>query len=276
MVDFDQTVRDYMNRVADYPVLSREEEVTTFQRLEAGDESARQRLIECNLRFVVKIALQHVGQGVPLSDLIQEGNLGLLEVVNKFDWRRGFRFSTYAAFWIREAIQRAVRRQGGLIRLPVRKSRLMGKVAETIRRLRLNGDMDPTPERIAQELGMETEKIEEIIQLRESFLSLDQDRDDEGLSLRETLPAPERVNPTEDLENQEIRFHVGKVLSYLTRREQEVVRLRFGFRNGGRTLSLRKTSHLVGLSQEGVRRVERRALDKLRRPALREKVAGLL
>jgi RNA polymerase primary sigma factor len=276
MIQFDQTVRDYMNQVACYPVLTREEEREQFQRLEEGDESARQTLIECNLRFVVKIALQHRGQGVPLSDLIQEGNLGLLEVVNKFDWRRGFRFSTYAAFWIREAIQRAIRRQGALIRLPVRKARMMGRVAEVIRRLRMEGVMDPTPDRIAEELGIEVEKVEELMMLRETFLSLDQEPENDGLSLRETIAAPDRVNPTEDLEKQEIRFHVGKVMDYLSEREREVLRLRFGFKSGGRNLSLRKTSRLVGLSQEGVRRVERRALEKLKRPVIREKVAGLI
>jgi len=276
MADFDSIVRDYMNQVAGYPVLSREEEVEAFQRLEAGDETARQLLIECNLRFVVKIALQYCGQGVPLSDLIQEGNIGLLEVINKFDWRRGFRFSTYAAFWIRESIQRAIRRQGALIRLPVRKARLMGKVAETIRRLRMEGHMDPSPELIGKEIGLPPEKVEELLALRESYLSLDQEREDDGLSLQETLAAPNRSRPTEELEKQEIRFHVGKVLDYLSEREREVLRLRYGFRSGGRSLSLRKTSRMIGLSQEGVRRVERRALRKLRRPAIREQVAELL
>jgi RNA polymerase primary sigma factor len=265
-----------MNQVAHYPVLTRDEEREAFQRLEAGEESARETLIQCNLRFVVKIALQHRGQGIPLSDLIQEGNLGLLEVLTKFDWRRGFRFSTYAAFWIREAIQRAIRRQSALIRLPVRKARLMGKVAETIRRLRMEGELDPTPDRIGEELGIEPEKIEDILSLRESYLSLDSDPEEDGLPLRETIPSPSQVNPTEELEKQEIRFHVGKVLDYLSEREKEVVQLRFGFRTGGRNLSLRKTSRMVGLSQEGVRRVERRALDKLRRPAIREKVASLI
>lgn len=276
MAEYDSIVRDYMNQVSGYPVLNREQETEAFQRLETGDESARQRLIEGNLRFVVKIALQHAGQGIPLSDLIQEGNIGLLEVIGKFDWRRGFRFSTYAAFWIRESIQRAIRRQGALIRLPVRKARLMGRVAETIRRLRMEGHIDPSAEQIAEELGMEPEKVEELMALRESYLSLDQDRDDDCPSLRDTIPAPNQVHPAEKLEAQEIRFHVGKVLDYLSDREQEVLRLRYGFKSGGRSLSLRKTSRLIGLSQEGVRRVERRALEKLQRPAMREKVAGLL
>lgn len=276
MAEYDSIVRDYMNQVSGYPVLNREQETEAFKRLETGDESARERLIEGNLRFVVKIALQHAGQGIPLSDLIQEGNIGLLEVIGKFDWRRGFRFSTYAAFWIRESIQRAIRRQGALIRLPVRKARLMGRVAETIRRLRMEGHIDPSADQIAEELGMEPEKVEELMALRESYLSLDQDRDDDCPSLRDTIPTPNPVHPAERLEAQEIRFHVGKVLDYLSDREQEVLRLRYGFKSGGRSLSLRKTSRLIGLSQEGVRRVERRALEKLQRPTMREKVAGLL
>ncbi len=275
MIRFDSSVRDYLQEVAQYPILSREEERELFQRKETGDSEARQRLIECNLRFVVKIALQFAGQGIPVSDLIQEGNVGLLTVLDKFDWRRGFRFSTYAAFWIREAIQKAIRTQGSLIRLPVRKARLMGRIAESIKRLRQQGHCEPSPEQVAEDIGLDSVKVEELMRLRESVLSMDQARDDEGLSLRDTLPTPNQTHPAEEIHAKEMRLHVGKILNFLSERERQIVRFRFGF-GTGRSLSLRKTSRLVGLSQEGVRRVERRALEKLQRPMLRAKVAGML
>lgn len=275
MNSFDPSVRDYLNQVANCPVLSREEERELFQRLETGDEKARERLIECNLKFVVKIALHYRGQGIPVADMIQEGNIGLLEVLNKFDWRKGFRFSTYAAFWIREAIQQAIRRQGNLIRLPVRKARLMGKIAETIRRLREEGIPDPTPRQIAEERGLTEEQVVELMRLRESVLSLDQDRDGEGHTIADTLPAKNIEHPSQSIQAREVRFHVGKVLDFLSAREREVVRLRFGFTTG-RSLSLRKTSRVVGLSQEGVRRIERRAIEKLQRPVIQQRVAALI
>lgn len=275
MNSFDPSVRDYLNQVANCPVLSREEERELFQRLETGDEKARERLIECNLKFVVKIALHYRGQGIPVADMIQEGNIGLLEVLGKFDWRKGFRFSTYAAFWIREAIQQAIRRQGNLIRLPVRKARLMGKIAETIRHLREEGIPDPTPRQIAEVRGLTEEQVVELMRLRESVLSLDQDRDGEGHTIADTLPAKNIEHPSQNIQAREVRFHVGKVLDFLSAREREVVRLRFGFTTG-RSLSLRKTSRVVGLSQEGVRRIERRAIEKLQRPVIQQRVAALI
>lgn len=276
MKAFDDEVRTYLSWVSKYPVLTREEEVDLFQRMEKGEAYARERLVECNLRFVVKLALAHRDHGVPLSDLIQEGNVGLLEVLDKFDWRRGFRFSTYAAFWIREAIQRAVRLQGAMIRLPVRKARLLGKMAEAVRSLRLQGIVDPTATQIAEVVDRPAEDIEEMMQLRESVLSLDQENnDEEAHSLLDSIPAPDVKSPTENLERVEMRTHVGGALTLLSQRERQVVKLRFGFHTG-RSLSLRKTSRLVGLSQEGVRRVERRAITKLQRPAIRTRVAGLL
>jgi len=273
MTPLDPSVQDYLNTVSNYPVLTREEERELFQRLEEGDSGARQRLVECNLRFVVKIARQYTGQGTPLADLIQEGNIGLLDVIERFDWRRGYRFSTYAAFWIREAMQRAVRTQGSLIRIPVRKARLMGKVAEAIRQLRHEGAHDPTPGQVAGVMGLPVEQVEELMRLRESVLSLDEARDTDGATLQDALPAA-TAHPAEAIQKKEMCVHVARALENLTERERQVLRLRFGFR-GGASLSLRKVSRLVGLSQEGVRRVERRALEKLQRPAMRARIAAL-
>jgi len=261
----------YLGEVQDETVLTRDKEIALFQRLENGDLSAREEIIRANLRFVVKIAYEFMGRGLPLSDLIQEGNVGLLEVVPKFDWRKGFRFSTYAAFWIRQAIQTALRRQCSLIRLPVRKSRLLGRLSEHTQQFRLENGRDPTSQELAERAGVSADEIERLMMLREGVLSLDAQDDEDDTSLLDTI-APEEAKSPRDLalENQ-MQSKVARVMDYLGEREKRVLQLRFGFENG-KALSLRRTSKIVGLSQEGVRRIERRALDKLRRPAFREMV----
>jgi len=261
----------YLGEVQDETVLTRDKEIALFQRLENGDLSAREEIIRANLRFVVKIAYEFMGRGLPLSDLIQEGNVGLLEVVPKFDWRKGFRFSTYAAFWIRQAIQTALRRQCSLIRLPVRKSRLLGRLSEHMQQFRLENGREPTSQELAERAGVSADEIERLMMLREGVLSLDAQDDEDDTSLLDTI-APEKAKSPRDvvLENQ-MQSKVARVMDYLGEREKRVLRLRFGFENG-KALSLRRTSKIVGLSQEGVRRIERRALDKLRRPAFREMV----
>jgi RNA polymerase primary sigma factor len=262
----------YLGEVQDETVLTRDKEIALFQRLENGDLSAREEIIRANLRFVVKIAYEFMGRGLPLSDLIQEGNVGLLEVVPKYDWRKGFRFSTYAAFWIRQAIQTALRRQCSLIHLPVRKCRLLGRLSEHTQQFRLKNGREPTSQELAERAGIPADEIERLMMLREGVLSLDAQDDEDDTSLLDTI-APEEAKSPRDvaLENQ-MQSKVARVMDYLGEREKRVLQLRFGFENG-KALSLRRTSKIVGLSQEGVRRIERRALDKLRRPAFREMVA---
>jgi len=264
----------YLDALAESDVLSREEEVALFQALENGDEFARDEIVRRNLRFVVKIALQYRGCGVPVADLIQEGNIGLLHVVDKFEWRKGFRFSTYAAYYIRQEIQAALHRQTGMIRIPVRKARLLGKVHEVIGRYQEMEGRDPSAVEIARELEVEVEKVETVLGLRHSFSSLEADRTEEGTSLAHTLPSSEPA-PSAQIEEKQTRDVVVHAMDFLTEREREVMELRYGFRNG-RDHSLRKASKVVGLSQEGVRRVEMRALNKLRRPAIRTQLEGLL
>jgi RNA polymerase sigma factor (sigma-70 family) len=214
------------------------------------------------------------GHGVSMSDLIQEGNIGLLNVIGKFDWRRGYRFSTYAAFWIRQEIQAAVRTNNSLIRLPVRKARLIGRMNEMIRVFHRMEGRDPSIVEIAQFLDVDAETITDLMPHREGVLSLDADPRGEGATLLQTIP---QNGPAiyEDLNRRQVGHVVRGVLDHLTDREREVMELRFGLQDG-RSLSLRKTSTRVGLSQEGVRRIERRALDKLSRPAVRARLEGLL
>jgi RNA polymerase primary sigma factor len=265
----------YLNEVQNEPILTREEEKTLFKQLEAGDPAAHEKIVRANLRFVVKIAYEFVERGVPLPDLIQEGNIGLLEVIPKFDWRKGFRFSTYAAFWIRQAIQMAIRRQNGMIRLPIRKSRMLGRLSEEVCQFSLEHGREPTADELAPRLKLSVKDTEQLMGMREGVLSLDARSDENAPTLLDTVAEPEAKSPRTAAEQKQMRSKVGRVMDYLGERERRVVRLRFGFVNG-RALSLRRTSKVIGLSQEGVRRIEQRALGKLRRPGLRRMVAGLV
>jgi RNA polymerase primary sigma factor len=265
----------YFDEVQNEVVLTREEEVELFQRLERGDATARDEIVRANLRFVVKIAYEFLNRGLPLADLIQEGNIGLLEVIPKYDWRKGFRFSTYAAFWIRQAIQMALRRQCSLIHLPVRKSRLLGRINEYSQQFRLEHGREPTSQELEERTGVSANEIERLMMLRDGVLSLDAQEEENDTSLLDTITPPDAKSPRDFAAEEQMRSKVTRVLDFLGERERRVVRLRFGFDNG-KTLSLRRTSKIVGLSQEGVRRIERRALDKLRRTAIRGMVVGLV
>ena len=270
-----EDMKIYLKEVSRKQVLTRDEEVALFKRLEDGDETARQEIVEANLRFVIKIALQFSGRGIPLPDLIQEGNIGLLEVVDKFDYKKGFRFSTYAAFWIRQAIQMAVRKHGNVIRLPIRKSRFMGHLNETITNFTANNGRTPTIDELSGLLEVEPDKLEQLMSMRESILSLDMEIEEDGGQLLNRIPdTSTRTALEHSIENEQTR-KISSALATLSDKEQKVLKLRYGF-DSGKGLSLRSTSKLVGMSQEGVRRVERAAIRKLRRPASSQMVAGLL
>lgn len=267
-------LQSYLDSVGECRTLTREEEVEIFKRLESGDESAREEIVECNLRFVIKIARQFMGRGLALEDLIQEGSIGLMEVVSKFDYKRGFRFSTYAAFWIRQAIQQALRKHSNLIRLPVRKSRMLGKINEHIARFNGENGRDPTISEMAEELDVPETNMAAMMEMRESVLSLDEVMEGGG-SLLDSVSGKLGSSPFESALGNERQDKVQGVLRHLSEKERRVVCYRFGFTDG-EALSLRNTSRHVGLSQEGVRRVESKALGKLRRPAIAAKVANLI
>lgn len=256
-------------------VLNREEEMALFQRLEAGDEDAREEIVRCNLRFVIKIAMQYKGMGVPLADLVQEGTIGLLHVIGKFDWRRGTRFTTYAAYYIRQEVQACLYRQASMIRLPVRKARVLGKIQEYIRTTQEREGREPQAPEIALELGVETDLVEMLLGMRHSVSSLDAEVDEEGRVAAESIPDTDAVVPGESLNAEQSQAAVIGLLDVLSDREREVVGLRFGL-GGGTARSLRGASKVIGLSQEGVRRVENRALDKLRRPTVRARFEQLM
>ncbi len=276
MVKFEQTLKPYLDDISHNEVLTREEEVELFKRYEKGDEHARREIIEANLRFVVKIAVSFMGKGLSLPDLVQEGNIGLLAVIDKYDWRKGYRFSTYAAFWIRQTIQLAVRRQNSLVKLPLRKARLMGKITEYINTYRVRHGKDASEKEIADGLNVDPEQLKSIMTWRDSILSLDSHPGEStDCTLYDFVTDSESMNPHEICLEHERQEKVEQMLSTLTEREKNVVKLRFGF-DGNEPLSLRQASKKIGLSQEGVRKIEKRALEKLRRPATRAQLTGLL
>ncbi|MBN1903056.1 RNA polymerase sigma factor RpoD/SigA [Candidatus Sumerlaeota bacterium] len=275
MKQFEEEIKWFINEASQFPVLTREEETALFKRLEKGDKSVFDLIVKHNLRFVIKIALHYTGRGLPLSDLIQEGNIGLLEVIPKYDHRKGYRFSTYAAFWIKQSIQIALRKNGNIISIPIRKARLIGHISEAINNFTQDHGYEPSVSDIARILDEKEENIESMMKLRESVLSLDNSGDEDNISPLERIPDQQVKSPLEySMENQ-ARIKVAALLKLLSEKEQRIMRLRYGFEHG-RNLSLRKISRLVGLSQEGVRRIERKALEKLRRPTLRARMDALL
>jgi RNA polymerase primary sigma factor len=275
MAQFDESLKTYLREISQHAVLTRKEEIQLFKRLKKGDKGAREQIVASNLRFVIKIALSFGNRGLPLADLIQEGNVGLLEVIEKYDYRKGFRFSTYAAFWIKQSIQLALRKHCSLIRLPIRKSRFMGKLNDMIGKFVQEKGREPTVAELASKAGIREKKMEQLLRMRESVLSLDTPREEEGANLLDSVPSPAETSPLEQCMQRQARFKISEVLRFLSEKERKIMRLRYGF-TSGKALSLRKTSRLVGMSQEGVRRIERKALAKLQRPSIRARVEGLL
>jgi RNA polymerase primary sigma factor len=268
----------YLTEVSSHKLLTREEELDLFRRHRRGDETAREAIINANLRFVLKIALQYAGRGVSISDLVQEGNLGLMDVVEKFDPEKGFRFSTYAAFWIRQSVQLALRKHVGAIKLPIRKSRLLGRLNEEVRAFTGEHGRMPQPQELALLLDTTVEVLEEIMQVSDSMISLDRP-DDEATNERgllNRLQDPLAVSSLNHAIECEQRDKVAEALATLSSRERQVLHLRYGFADGN-SMSLRDASKHVGMSQEGVRRTERVALKKLRStPQSAQLIGGLI
>lgn len=265
----------YMSEIRRHRVLTKEEEFDLFQRLRDGDESARDEIICCNLRLVVRLSQRFRNKGLSNEDLIQEGNIGLLEVIERFDHTLGFRFSTYAAFWIRQAIQVAVRRQGSMIRLPVRKARMLGKIAEMVQEYQSLAGRMPTQAELSRRLQVSAEQLEDLMQISRATLSLDAAIDEDGSPLGDRVPDTSVRLASEQSMQRELTQKVQRALHHLSEREHSILRMRFGLHNH-KPRSLRNISRQVGLSQEGVRRVEQRALAKLARPHMKAQLAGLI
>ncbi|MCU0667204.1 MAG: RNA polymerase sigma factor RpoD [Patescibacteria group bacterium] len=262
----DDSVRLYLREIGKIPLLSSEEELDLAQRVVAGDKRAKDKMAEANMRLVVSIAKRYVGRGLDLLDLIQEGNTGLLRAVEKFDPDKGFKFSTYATWWIRQAITRAIADQARTIRIPVHMVETINKLLRTQRRLTQELNREPTNEEIAKEMDMEVEKVEHIMKIKQDIHSLDQSvRDDEDESvLGDFVEDEDTITPEESATNQLLKEHVQELLSGLSEREQKIIRMRFGL-DDGRNHTLEEVGHEFSVTRERIRQIEAKALAKLRK-----------
>ncbi|MBS7403307.1 MAG: RNA polymerase sigma factor RpoD [Oscillospiraceae bacterium] len=272
----DDPVRMYLKEIGKIPLLSPEEEVALAIKMSEGDEAAKQRMAEANLRLVVSIAKRYVGRGMLFLDLIQEGNLGLIKAVEKFDYTKGYKFSTYATWWIRQAITRAIADQARTIRIPVHMVETINKVIRVSRQLLQELGHDPTPEEIAEEMGMPVEKVRDILKIAQEPVSLETPiGEEEDSHLGDFIPDEDASEPSEAASFTLLKEQLTSVLSTLTPREEKVLRLRFGIEDG-RTRTLEEVGKEFNVTRERIRQIEAKALRKLRHPSRSKKLRDFL
>ncbi|MEK7594179.1 MAG: RNA polymerase sigma factor RpoD [Patescibacteria group bacterium] len=262
----DDSVRLYLREIGKIPLLNAEEELALAQRVVSGDKQAKDQMAEANMRLVVSIAKRYVGRGLDLLDLIQEGNTGLLRAVEKFDPDKGFKFSTYATWWIRQAITRAIADQARTIRIPVHMVETINKLLRTQRRLTQELNREPSNEEIAKEMEIDVDKVEHIMKIKQDISSLDASiRDDEEDSvLADFIEDEDTVSPEESATGQLLKEQVKDMLSALTEREQKILKLRFGLEDG-KSHTLEEVGQEFSVTRERIRQIEAKALAKLRK-----------
>lgn len=261
----DDSVRLYLREIGRVPLLTADEEVELAKRIAKGDKAAKDKMVEANLRLVVSIAKKYIGRGLDLLDLIQEGSSGLLRAVEKFDYTKGFKFSTYATWWIRQAITRAIADQARTIRIPVHMVETINKLIRTQRRLVQELGREPLPEEIAAEMEIDVDKVNHILKIKQEIVSLESPvGDDKDSSLSEFIEDEDRPTPPEVAANQLLKEQVASVLSLLTPREQKILRMRFGLEDG-KSHTLEEVGLEFGVTRERIRQIEAKALTKLRK-----------
>lgn len=264
----DDSVRLYLREIGKIPLLSAEEEMDLARRIIEGDKKAKDKMAEANMRLVVSIAKRYSGRGLDFLDLIQEGNTGLLRAVEKFDPDKGFKFSTYATWWIRQAITRAIADQARTIRIPVHMVETINKLLRTQRRMTQELNREPTIEELSKELDMEPEKIEYVIKIKQDISSLDagvgRDGEDDDSVLQDFIVDEDTVSPEDSASNQLLKEQVQEILSSLSDREQKIVRMRFGLDNG-KNHTLEEVGQEFAVTRERIRQIEAKALAKLRK-----------
>ncbi len=264
----DDSVRLYLREIGKIPLLSAEEEMELARRIIKGDKKAKDKMAEANMRLVVSIAKRYSGRGLDFLDLIQEGNTGLLRAVEKFDPDKGFKFSTYATWWIRQAITRAIADQARTIRIPVHMVETINKLLRTQRRMTQELNREPTIEELSKELDMEPEKIEYVIKIKQDISSLDasvgRDGEDDESALQDFIVDEDTVSPEDSATSQLLKEQVQDMLSSLSDREQKIVRMRFGLDNG-KNHTLEEVGQEFAVTRERIRQIEAKALAKLRK-----------
>ena len=275
-ISIDDPVRMYLKEIGKVPLLTADEEIELAKRMEEGDVDAKHRLCEANLRLVVSIAKRYVGRGMLFLDLIQEGNLGLIKAVDKFDYRKGYKFSTYATWWIRQAITRAIADQARTIRIPVHMVKTINKLIRVSRQLLQEYGREPLPEEIAEEMGISEDKVREILKIAQEPVSLETPiGEEEDSHLGDFLPDEDAPAPAEAAAFTLLKEQLMSVLSTLTPREEMVLKLRFGLEDG-RQRTLEEVGKEFKVTRERIRQIEAKALRKLRHPSRSRKLKDSL
>ncbi|OIK08722.1 RNA polymerase sigma factor RpoD [Peribacillus sp. B-H-3] len=275
-VKINDPVRMYLKEIGRVDLLSAEEEISLAKRIEEGDEEAKRRLAEANLRLVVSIAKRYVGRGMLFLDLIQEGNMGLIKAVEKFDYRKGYKFSTYATWWIRQAITRAIADQARTIRIPVHMVETINKLIRVQRQLLQDLGREPSPEEIAEDMDLTPEKVREILKIAQEPVSLETPIGEEDDShLGDFIEDQDATSPSEHAAYELLKEQLEDVLDTLTDREENVLRLRFGL-DDGRTRTLEEVGKVFGVTRERIRQIEAKALRKLRHPSRSKRLKDFL
>lgn len=269
-------VRQYLREIGKVPLLDAEEEVELAKKFEKNEARAKDKLIEANLRLVVSIAKKYIGRGLSLLDLIQEGNQGLIRAVEKYNWRKGFKFSTYATWWIRQAITRAIADQARTIRIPVHMVETINKLYRISRKLMQELGREPTIEEIAELSEIEPDRVREIFKIAQETTSLEQPVGEDNESfLGDFIPDESQLSPVDQASKQLLKDHLDEVLATLTDREAKVLKLRFGL-EGSKQMTLEEVGKVFGVTRERIRQIEAKALRKLKHPSRRKKLQDYL